>query len=228
MDLMTKMANGMMNILIWAIIAALSFICIYIVYDGLRVTRSVILGDEILAYAPSDEKVDLEALKEINSDIVGWVKIDDTTIDYPIVQSFNNEYYLDRNYLHEFATAGSIFLDYRNDLDDNFLIVYGHRMSYGGMFSDIIKFQSREYFNEHKDGKIYLGSEIWPLEIIAFGIISAENRIIYDLKDGVLREIMTRAAYVREIKTGRFVMLSTCDAQNKSMRDILLAQIVEK
>jgi sortase B len=103
--------------------------CLYIVYDSLKVTKSVVLGEEIKMLAPLDDAIDILRLRELNSDIVGWIRIPDTDIDYPILQGSDNDYYLSRNYLGEFAVAGSIFLDYRNDFGDDFLIIYGHSMS---------------------------------------------------------------------------------------------------
>src|SRR5699024_6233805 len=69
-------------------------------------------------------------LHEINEDIIGWITINDTKINYPILQAEDNDYYLDRNYKHEDSPAGSIFMDYRNDVeqDNRNTIVYGHRM----------------------------------------------------------------------------------------------------
>ena len=218
----------MINMIVSAATLLVTLFCMYVVYDSLKVTHSAVLGEEILAYAPHDENVDIESLWEINADIIGWIRVDGTSIDYPVVQGQDNEFYLSRNYRQEFATAGSIFMDYRNSINDDFLIIYGHRMSYGGMFTDIIRFKERQYFDEHLSGELYVMNEKWKLEIVAFALVQSDNREIYDLGDEAVREIMTHAIYVRETKAAsRFILLSTCDAQNKSMRDVLLAQIKE-
>ncbi len=131
-------------------------LCGYMVYDSATVMHSAVLGAEIKQYAPADEdeKLRFENLANMNANIIGWIRIDGTSIDYPLLQAENNEYYLARNYLDEFATAGSIFLDYRNDFEmDDFLIIYGHRMSYGEMFSDIVKYADAQYWAEHQTGK---------------------------------------------------------------------------
>lgn len=77
-----------------------------------------------------------------NEDVVGWLTIDDTKIDYPVVQAADNETYLNRNFYHEETRAGSIFMDYRNDIagDNKNIIVYGHRMKDGTMFQQLTKF----------------------------------------------------------------------------------------
>src|SRR5699024_7294613 len=83
-----------------------------------------------------------EELLKQNQDVVGWITIDGTQIDYPILQSSNNEYYLTNNYNQGDSRAGSIFLDYRNDVSSSDLntVVYGHRMKDGSMFQHLTKF----------------------------------------------------------------------------------------
>ena len=68
-------------------------------------------------------------LKKINSEIVGVIKIKNTDINYPIVQSSDNTYYLDHSYTKDKSSAGAIFLDYRNDLENlsKNNIIYGHQ-----------------------------------------------------------------------------------------------------
>lgn len=112
---MIKMLDFMVNMIVWVCAISFLLIGIYIIYDGLIVTRSAVLSDEIMEYAKADDSVDIQGLKTINEDIVGWIRIHGTEIDYPVLQSINNEYYLSRNCWREFATAGSIFLDYKND-----------------------------------------------------------------------------------------------------------------
>lgn len=111
---MNKVLDFMLSAMIW--ISAVVFLCVsvYVICDGMIVTRSAVLGEEVLAYAKADDHVDIRGLKEINNDVVGWIRIDGTDIDYPVLQSTDNSYYLSRNVWREFATAGSIFLDYKS------------------------------------------------------------------------------------------------------------------
>ncbi len=93
----------------------------------------------------------LQGMEDINKDIIGWLSIEDTKIDYPILQSTDNEYYLNRNYKKEESKAGSIFMDYRNnpDADDHHTIIYGHEMKNGSMFGELKKFLDRDFFSQH-------------------------------------------------------------------------------
>ena len=100
-------------------------------------------------------------------------------------------------------------------------------MSYGGMFTDIIKYKDRSFFDEHESGELFLDGKKVELRIVAFGLIDAENKKIYGLEDAAITEIVRDAKYKREISEGRYILLSTCDAQNKTMRDTLLVKIIE-
>ncbi len=205
-------------------------LCGYMVYDSATVMHSAVLGAEIKQYAPADEdeKLRFENLANMNANIIGWIRIDGTSINYPLLQAENNEYYLARNYLDEFATAGSIFLDYRNDFEmDDFLIIYGHRMSYGKMFSDIVKYADAQYWAEHQTGKIYSKTGRHELKVVAYAQVAANAQEIYGRIDlvtalGLLHE---EAKYWRESSAQRFVLLSTCDARNKNRRNVLLLEM---
>lgn len=100
-------------------------------------------------------------------------------------------------------------------------------MSYGGMFTDVIKFKNADFFDAHDSGEIFLDGEKLDLEIVAFGLVKVDNEEVYGLKDGAVTEILKHARHTRDVGEGRFVLLSTCDAQDKTMRDVLLARILE-
>lgn len=87
-----------------------------------------------------------------NKKLIGWVKIDDTNIDYPVLQTANNEYYLDHNFEQEYDKNGSIFLDKDCDILNRStnLIIYGHHMSNGKMFGKLNKYTSKDYYKDHK------------------------------------------------------------------------------
>src|SRR5699024_4709303 len=92
-----------------------------------------------------------EGLLAQNEDVVGWITIDDTKIDYPIVQAGDNLTYLNRNFYGEETRAGSIFMDYRNNLahDNKNIIVYGHRMRDGTMFQQLTKFLEADFVEKN-------------------------------------------------------------------------------
>jgi sortase B len=87
-------------------------------------------------------------LIKMNKDIVGWIKIDDTKIDYPVVQGKDNEFYLHHDINKKKNVAGSIFMDYRNKVGEynRNIILYGHDMKNKTMFADLVAYESRWNF----------------------------------------------------------------------------------
>lgn len=91
---------------------------------------------------PGKIRSSFDELRKVNEDIVGWINMKDTMIQYPIVQSRDNAFYLTRNYLKNDTRAGSIFMDYRNDVlhESPNTVVYGHRMRDGSMFAGLTNY----------------------------------------------------------------------------------------
>ena len=198
-------------------------ICIYAIYDFWCCIKQSESGEYVTIAASAD--FDWAA----NSNVIAIISIDDTTIHYPIVQWRDNKYYLARNERNEYSVAGSIFLDYRNskDFDDNYNIIYGHRMSAGQMFSDIAKFEEGEFFDVHKKATILRADEEIDTEIIAFLRVGV-NSSLYRLESRRLRldnlqDIKSEAIQYRENnEVGRIFALSTCNKKSKSLRDVLV------
>ncbi len=226
---MIRLLEFVMNSVVVIVMAAVLLLGLYVVYDSNMVTKSADLGAEIERYAPVEDDYDFEKWRIINSNIIGWIIINGTSIDYPILQSSDNDYYLSRNYLDEYATAGSIFLDYRhNILTDRFLIIYGHRMTYGKMFSDVTKYHEREYFYSHLDGSIYDKHGRRKLIVIGFAKIRADAKEIYgSFSSRSIDYLEDNALFWRDDESEKYLLLSTCDADDKSMRDVLLLKIDE-
>ena len=92
-----------------------------------------------------------ETLYNKNKRLIGWVKIDDTNIDYPVMQTTDNEYYLDHNLNQEYDKNGSIFMDKDCDVlkpSTNF-ILYGHHMKSGQMFGSLSLYSDQSYYEKH-------------------------------------------------------------------------------
>lgn len=91
------------------------------------------------------------ALYNKNKRLIGWVKIDDTIIDYPVMQTVDNEYYLDHNIEQDYDKNGSIFMDKDCDVlrPSTNLIIYGHHMKSGKMFGDLDKYSNKSYYDKH-------------------------------------------------------------------------------
>ncbi|MCR4605963.1 MAG: sortase, partial [Eubacterium sp.] len=115
------------------------------------------VSEDMKVNTPSGEsKQILKRYKKLykkNNDMIGWVKIDDTMIDYPVMMTpKDNEYYLHRNFEKKYDRNGLPFLDKDCDPDDaeSCLLVYGHHMKSGMMFADIMNYESEDFYKKHK------------------------------------------------------------------------------
>lgn len=98
-----------------------------------------------------------DSFKELyaqNEDIVGWIKVPNTLVDYPILQTDDNEFYMDHDFDQNKHDAGSIFLDFRCDFTNMYQaahqIIYGHNMKNGTMFQELTKYEDEEFFKENR------------------------------------------------------------------------------
>ena len=94
-------------------------------------------------------KINFEKLKEVNNQIVCWIKVNGTNIEYPIVQAEDNSYYLKKNLEKKYNTGGWIFLDYKNKLDgtDKNIVIYGHNMTDDSMFGTLKNVLTEDWYN---------------------------------------------------------------------------------
>lgn len=134
---------------------------------------------------PQKTSIDFEALKEINPDIVAWIRIPEV-FDYPVVQGEDNQYYLSHTFQKESNKAGSIFLDYRNsrDFTDSKNIIYGHNMKDGSMFHVLRNFQDMDFYNKHREIWLYLPDDSTQVyEIVGCEEVKAVGEA-YELENG--------------------------------------------
>lgn len=179
----------------------------------------------------------IDSLRKVNPQIIGWIHVDDTTIDYPVVQGTDNEYYLNHNVYDEETICGSIFLDADNTLGapmENY-ILYGHRMRDDSMFGHLSRFLDETFFLEHPAFSLVLEDGTYTCEIFAvyqtatyeFAYdrthpgMSAEEYLRY------VQECKAQSRYVTEVEVtekDRIITLSTCDYEKDSKEGRLVVQ----
>ena len=96
-------------------------------------------------------QIDLEALREVNPDVLGWIVIPGTQLEYPLMKGLDNQFYLEHTWEKNPNAAGSIFLEQTNreDLSDHHTVIYGHRMRNGSMFGSLGDYQTLEHWEKH-------------------------------------------------------------------------------
>ena len=156
---------------------------------------------------PAAER-NIQALITENADCIGWLSIDGTNISYPVMHTPSDpQKYLRRNFYGKYSQSGVPFLDGRCDLQNSNLIIYGHNMRNGAMFSNLKKYVDREFLNAHRTVKF-----------------ETADGIRYFTVTKVLRTDITDAWYDRiAAEDGRQLILSTCYGSGKDGRLLIIA-----
>lgn len=144
------------------------------------------ISTNVLEEDAQNEVIDtVKELQNENADVKAWIKINDTNINYPVVQTNDNDYYLYRNYRKENSNYGSIFIDKNSDIENtnSNIIMYGHNMKDGSMFGDLLKYEDEEYYNNHKYIEFVTNTNSSTYEIIAV----FKSRIFYKNEKDVFR-----------------------------------------
>ena len=188
------------------------------------------INDRIDDYLDIDEdgyklKTDLNHL---NKDTVGWIIVKGTNINYPIVQGKDNNYYLNHDYYKDLNSAGWLFMDSNNKLDDQNIVIYGHHRQDGIMFGDIDKLFKKKYY-DNNDGKILLIVNDQEIYYQIFSVYEASSDDYYNssnFKDfkKAIKEFEKRSEIDFDEKLDnveQILTLSTCHNNN---RDRLVVQ----
>lgn len=199
-------------------------------------------------YTKEEEKKDLVVLEKYkklfsqNKSLIGWIKIDDTNIDYPVMQTVNNEYYLDHNYNQQYDKNGSIFLDKDCDITNPGcnMIIYGHHMKSGKMFGNLQLYSNREYYEKHpyiqfdtiyEEGRYQImyvfRSRIYNEDEIVFKYYQFFEASTPEEFDSHMNEMANLSLYdtgVRATYGDKLITLSTCDNSEQDGRFVVVAK----
>ncbi len=181
----------------------------------------------------------LNQLQEQYEDMVGWIQIEHTKVDYPIMQATNNEFYLTHNYEGEKFRAGSIFLDYRNDpsLNDRHSIIYGHDLRNGSMFGQLHQYEEQSFADSNRYFTIELGNERLTLEVFAAyqtttDFYYIETVFTDESYDQFINMIQKKSSISYDGNVNgndQIITLSTCVSDNqRNERFVVHAKIVER
>ena len=199
----------------------------YTMYDTLLIYNAA-NGADLRSFRPmaaeSEEGYvwDMSALSE---DVVAWLTIDDTSIDYPVMQGIDNSEYLNKDPFGEYSLAGSIFLDARNaaDFSDPYSLIYGHHMEYGRMFGALDEFLEEDYFDAHRTATLTVGDAVYDVEFFACLEADASVQEIFAPTEthGTLDYVRRHAAIWRETQGEKLIALSTCKFPQTTARIIV-------
>lgn len=130
----------------------------------------------------ANDKMDFNVLWEQNPDVVAWIEIPGTVVNYPVLRSEDNEYYLLHNLDGSKGYPGCIYMESYNseDFEDPLTILYGHNMKNGTMFGSLKKFQKEDFFEANPSLYIYLPDKVFEYEILAISQYSDEHLLEQD------------------------------------------------
>ena len=202
---LARFGDRMVSIFAAALILLMLLYGGYSLWDTAMVYNGAFLSSDLLQYKPAvgedpDSHPTLNELQAINPDVIGWLTIDDTHIDYPVVIGDDDMEYINKDVYGDFSLSGSIFLDSDNsrDISDPYTLVYGHHMDNGAMFGDVVEFVNTDYFNSHPTGTLYLPDATYHIEIFACVQVDAYDSMIYNPKAQPQGDISTLLNYVDE------------------------------
>lgn len=194
----------------------------------------------------TERMLQLEGLQKENSEIIGWLEIEGTNINYPVLQGTDNEFYMKNNYKKEKSKNGSIFLDksYNWDIPSSNLLVYGHNNKNGTMFQDLLKYKKEDFYKEHTKIKFTTNKEDSVYEIMSvfysrvyykneknvfryYYFVNAENEQEYNdfvnnAKKASIYDTGITAEYGEQLLT-----LSTCSYHTEDGRFVVVAKKIK-
>ena len=181
-------------------------------------------------------KIDLAALRAVNPDVLGWIRIPDTKIDYPLMQGEDNDFYLNHTWEKTPNSVGSIFLEHLNsaDLTDYNTIVYGHNMNNGSMFAGLQNYAMPDYWKEHPYVYVLTDAGVYRYEVFVFFRAEIDS-LTYGLnpqRDDTKEDFLNLSLENSWIDTGikpaltdRILTLSTCSGSNYDYRYVVQARL---
>jgi sortase B len=181
-------------------------------------------------------QIDLAALREVNPDVVGWIIIPDTDINYPLMQGEDDDFYLNHTWKGDKNSVGSIFLEYlcSPDLTGDNTIIYGHNMANGSMFADLRNYAVKDFWKRSPFVYIVTDEGIFRYDIIAAYKADVDS-LTYgvefpteDSKANFLRYIRQESEFdtgiVPQVQD-RILTLSTCYGTANEFRWVVQARL---
>lgn len=214
--------------------------------DNKEILNDIEIDESKITDNKTERMLQLEELQKENEEIIGWLEIEGTNINYPVLQAVDNDYYLTHNYKKEKASTGSLFLDKEFDLiygSSNYLI-YGHRNKSGLMFEDLMKYTKEDFYKEHTKVKFTTNKEDGIYEILAIFY----SRVYYKSEKNVFRyyyfvnasseeeynDFVNNAKKVSLYDTGvtaiygdQLLTLSTCEYSQEDGRFVVVCKKIE-
>ena len=211
----------------------------YALWDSWRVVHSAhATQNNLMVYKPGNNLgASFEELLALNPDVVAWITVDDTNIDYPVVQGRDNDEYLHTNVFGEYDPVGAIFLVTSNapDFSDSYNILMGHHMQADAMFGNLDLFLDEAFFFDHTSARLFLPDKTLELESVALVQPDAYDAMIYTAPSHDMHAlsdyVIDHATYYRPgvLKDGdTLIALSTCASYITNGRTVMIYRVINE
>lgn len=180
--------------------------------------------------------VDFDALSAINDDITGWIRCEGTKIDYPVMHTDNNDYYLSHLYDGKVNSSGAIFMDSRNEdiNSDKNVVIYGHSMKNGTMFNSLKKYKDQKYYENYPEIMLYTPDGNYVMELVSGTIEDGyEDFLRFDFEDeddyiNYVQSFIDRSSFVSDVTVSsddRIATLCTCSYEKENARYVVIGKL---
>ena len=241
MHFVLRLLDALLDVFIVLFVLAAAGLGAYALWDNQNIYQNADAA-VYAVYRPAEEEASgedgLAELRAVNPDVVAWLQVDDTQINYPVVQGEDNNRYVNTDAAGDYSLSGSIFLDYRNasDFSSPNSILYGHHMAKGTMFGQLDEYRDRSFFDSHRTGSLYYNGTWYSITFFAFLQADAYNTMLYDpgltqsgSSEAFCDYLRRHAQYFEApdlAPEARFIMLSTCRSNGAANGRYLLVGIL--
>ena len=203
----------------------------YCLWDSATVAYGALVTPQLRRAKPEPGSPTLAELQAQNPDVCGWLTLDGTHIDYPVVQGADDLEYVNKAADGSFALSGAVFLSAANraDFSDAYNLIYGHHMENGAMFGDLTQFSESNYFADHTAGTLYTEGATYELQVFACVLTDAYDPVIYTPSTdpaALAAYIRAHAVQYRDPPADcRVAVFSTCDDSRTNGRVAVFAAL---
>ena len=213
-----KGIDHMVDLIALLLVLMTMFLSCYMLWDSNQVYQ-VADAKNYETYIPTEKHTkSFEELQRINPDVIGWIRVNDTNINYPLLQTDDDDTYMNTDAEGKYSLSGAIFLHCGNkpDFSDFNNIIYGHHMEHGMMFGAIDEYLNEDYFNSHRTGSLVVGKKTYKIRIFAVLECEATEESIFapTENDNTLNYIKQHALFIDNTAlpkdNEKLLGLSTC------------------
>ena len=236
-----KAVNSIVDFMVLLVILLMIAFAFYALWDSKQIYNAADKSRyEVYKPTAEDGGKSFAELQAINPEVIAWLTVYGTNIDYPVTQGTDNMKYVNINAENMYSLSGAIFLDKNNskDFSDFNSILYGHHMDKKVMFGEIGEFIDINVFNSHQYGNLYVEGKNYGIEFFAFAQVDAYNKEVFTAnvskreQGAYISELLGKAVNKRTAvfttTPDRIILLATCSAASTNGRDVLVGRITDE